>query len=274
MGQGGLKVRFAMAIAVAYLLLGVLTYFAFSFVTGRVVQALGSRFAVKQALLEKSKLLSAIQGDLALSLQMSDSPLLQHWMRDEANPQRKAQALAELESYRRHFLGKSLFLAIESSRHYYFFDGGVAAQARPRYTLNPRNGNDAWYFRTMGQVDDFELNVDYDNHLNLTKLWFNVVIKDPAGRKLGLGGGAIDITAFVNEIVNSEEPGVETILVTGDGVIVGHHDQRYVQHNSKVRGAEKPTTVYDLLDRDVGRTDLAASLAALAKGGRGCAPST
>jgi len=35
MGQGGLKVRFARAIAVAYLLLRVLTCFAIRFVAGR-----------------------------------------------------------------------------------------------------------------------------------------------------------------------------------------------------------------------------------------------
>jgi len=266
MKRGGLKARFTLAVTVAYLLFGVLTYLAFNFVTGEVVKALGIRFAAKQALLEKSKLLATIQGDLSLSLKMSDSPLLKRWLQDEQNPRWKDLALEELENYRRHFLGRSLFLAFDHSRHYYFLDGsGDNAEANPRYLLNPENINDAWYFRTMKDVNDFELNIDYDNHLNLTKLWFNVIIKDDAGHKLGLGGGAIDISAFVDDIVNSGEPGVETILLARDGVIVGHHDQQYVLHNSKVRGAERMTTVYDLIDG--GRRELAAALEGLLAGG-------
>lgn len=267
MQQGSLKRRFTITIACVYLFIAGLSYLAFHLVTDKIIHTLGSNFASKQALLEKSKLLSAIQRDLSLSLKMADSPLLIQWTQNETNPELQARALAELESYRTSFMGKSLFFAIAQSGHYYFSDGrGANPLVHPRYTLLPENTNDSWFFRALNEVDAFELNVDYDNHLDVTKVWFNVVVKNGKGQRLGLGGSGIDISAFIDEIVHSKEPGVETILFGEDGAIEGHRDHSYVLHNSKVRGNETKTTIYDLLPREADRAALSESLAAIRTG--------
>lgn len=269
MKRQSLKLRFVVSIAVAYLVIGALTYVVFNFVTGRVVDSLGTSFAIKQALLEKSRLLSALQRDLSLSLKLGDSPLLKRWAVDEHNRDLGKLAREELESYRRSFTGQSLFFIPARSRNYYFSDGPARNPfATPRYVLNPVNVNDSWYFRTMHDVDNFELNVDYDNHLNTTKVWFNVVIKDAANRKIGLGGSGIDITRFIDESVNSAEPGVETIIFSRDGAIEGHRDKNYVIRNSKVRGDGKKITIYDLLSDKADRQQVRNALQALTTGSR------
>ena len=257
MNRYNLKIRFTAAIAIVYIIVGVLTYFAFHLATDKIVQTLGISFATKQALLEKSRMMSAIQRDLSLSQKLLESPLLKRWAVDENNENIRKLASEELESYRSSFVGGSVFFVIDSSKHYYFNDGTANKPFEtPRYTLNQENVNDSWYFRTMKDVDNFELNVDYDNHLNFTKVWFNVVMKDAAGKKIGLGGSGIDITAFVNEMVNSSEKGVETILISRDGAIEGHRDTGYVIRNSKIRGAGKKTTIYDLMNEDNDRARL------------------
>lgn len=256
MKHHSLKVRFALTIAVVYTIVGVLTFLAFYLVTDRIVDVLGTRFASKQALLEKSKLMSAIQRDLTLSIKMADSPLLKEWALNEDNQELKRAALEELESYRKSLKGQSIFFVIDHSLHYYFSDGtGVDALHKPRYTLDPDNKNDAWYFRAMRNVDNFELNIDYDNHLDLNKIWFNVVVKNADGEKIGLGGSGIDITEFISEIVNSDEEGIETILFSRSGAIEGHRNKKYVIHNSKVRGSERKITIFDLMgsERDKAR---------------------
>lgn len=269
MRHHSLKMRFISAVTCVYLILGLLTFLAFHLATTRMVRSLGTKFAMKQALLEKSKLISAIQRDLSLSLKMAGSPLLKRWALDEHNEILKKQALEELESYRTNFDGQSLFFVIDRSRHYYFSDGtGARPLEHPRYTLNPGNVNDAWYFRVMREVDTFELNVDYDNHLDVTKVWFNVVIKDSGHNRIGLGGSGIDVTRFINEIVNPDEQGVETILLNADGVIEGHRDRKYVIDNSKVRGTEKKTTIYDLMDSAGDITRLKSAIVSLSSGGR------
>lgn len=267
MKSQSLRIRFTATIAVVYIIIGIVTYGAFHMVTDTLVRSLGTRFAIKQALLEKSKMMSEVQRDLSLSLKLAGSPLLKRWALDENNTTLRKLAIEELESYRTSFMGKSAFFIIDRSDHYYFSDGTrKQTYEKPSYTLDPDNRNDAWYFRTMRDVDDFELNVDYDNHLDVTKVWFNVVVKDAANRKIGVGGSGIDITAFINETVNSDEKGVETILINREGEIEGHRDKKYVFHNSKIRGAEKKITVYDLMDAAVDKAELRNAIDSLVSG--------
>jgi len=269
MKRRSLKIRFTATIAMVYVIIGIATYLAFHLVVGQVVRSLGKNFAVKQALLEKSKMMSAIQSDLSLSLKLADSPLLRRWALDENNRQLAQLAREELESFRKSFKAGSAFFVIDHSEHYYFGDGTRKNSFdTPRYTLNPDNVNDAWYYRTMRDVSAFELNVDYDSHLDVTKVWFNVIVRDAGNRKIGLGGSGVDISAFINESVNSNEKGVETILIGPDGAITGHRDKQYVIRNGKVRGSEKKTTIYDLLTSDADRATLKNAIASLSSGTR------
>lgn len=269
-----LKIRFIAAIVLLYALIGMVSFFAFRVVTDKVIQQLGTKFAIKQALLEKSKLNASIQRDLSLSLRLASSPILRRWVERENDPAYKELATEELNNYRKSFDGESIFLAINLSGHYYFSDGsGKQTFDMPQYTLNSTNPNDAWYFRTIRDVSDFELNVDYDNHLDLTKVWFNVPIKNGSGQKIGICGSGIDLTAFIRDIVDSDEEGIETILLGNDGSITGHHDRSYVVHNSKVRGKQKKVTIYDLLSTDKDRTKLKEAIQSLAAGRREVATS-
>jgi serine phosphatase RsbU (regulator of sigma subunit) len=258
-----LKTRFSLSIALVCLFLGGITLLAIHFSTQRIINSLGTRFAVKQALLEKTKLMSQVQQDLTLSLKMAHSPILQDWMEHEGNVGQRHEAIEELESYRESFKGKILFLAIDHSGHYYFANGSKNDFRKPRYTLDKNNPNDAWYFRDMHGVDTFELNIDYDNHLKVNKIWFNVVVRDRQQQKIGLCGTGIDITRFINEIINSNEPGIQTILFSAGGIIEGHKNQSYVIHNSKVRGNEKKTTIYDLMENQGDRDRVKAAVARL-----------
>jgi len=224
------------------------TFAAMHLGTQSIIASLGTRFAIKQALLEKSKLMSQIQRDLSLSLKMADSPLIREWMKNEEDSELKKTIMEELESYRRSFESRSLFLASARSSRYYYTDGSAADYTRPRYTLNAANENDAWFYRVMAEVDVFELNIDYDNHLDVNKIWYNVVIRDDRGQKIGLGGTGVDITRFINQLINTGEPGIETIMFSTGGTLEGHKSREYIVHNSKVRGTEKKYSVFDLID--------------------------
>lgn len=262
-----LRIRFIAAIVLLYLCIAFFSFVAFRFAADSIVRHLGTQFAVKQALLEKSRVHASIQQDLSLSLMLSSSPFLQQWIARENESELKKIALAETENFRRSFSDNSVFLAVHKSGNYYFSDGkGSADLDKPRYILRPDNPNDAWYFRTIRDIDDFELNVDYDNHLDVTKVWFNVIIKNSAGEKIGMCGSGIDLTSFIRDIVDSKDEGIDTILLAGDGAITGQRDRTYVIHNSKVRGSQKKFTIYDLLSSDADRTAMKDALRSLAAG--------
>lgn len=269
-----LKIRFIAAIVLLYAAIGLVSFLAFQVVTDKVVRHLGTQFAVKQALLEKSRVNASNQQDLSLSRMLAASPFLHRWVTAEHDPALKKLALEEVENYRRNFTDRSVFLAAGKSGNYYFSDGkGKTGLDTPRYTLRPDNPNDAWYFRSMREVEDFELNVDYDNHLDLTKVWFNVVIKNRAGDKIGMCGSGIDLTSFIRDIVDSKEEGIDTILLAGDGAITGQRDRTHVIHNSKVRGTQKKFTIYDLLSSEKDQAKMKEAMRSLAAGQREVATS-
>jgi serine phosphatase RsbU (regulator of sigma subunit) len=265
----GLRFNFAATTALVYVISGALTFLVFHLVTERLVRSLGISFAVKQALLEKSKLMATLEHDLALSVAMSTSPTLRDWAADEDNDALRGAAARELEGYRSNFKGGSLFFIIDRSRHYFFINGTDARSAdKPRYTLEPGSPGDGWYFRVMRDVDSFELNVDYDEHLQGAKAWINTVLRDAGNNKVGLCGTGIDITDFIDEITGSDEKGLETMLVDGDGAITAYREKKYVLHNSMVRGTGKKITVYDILDKDSDRAVLREAVHSLSSEGK------
>lgn len=261
----GLKGRFILIVSVVYLAIGLLTLLAFYMAVEGVVRTFGADFAIKQVLLEKTKLLSVIQREAALALKLVDSPVIKKWMLDEDNLVARRDAFAELESFRQHFADRSCFVAVWGSHRYYNIpaDGKMVV-----VTLREDAPSDVWYFKTMEQVESYALNLDFDVHVKATKVWVNAIVKNE-GRKIGVGGSGIDITGFVNEIVSSGEDGVSTILIDRDGAIMGHKNKEYLEHNARVwNTGKRKITIYDQMAEKEDRAALAKILASLAGGTR------
>lgn len=261
-----LKLRFTGMIAVLYLAVGGATYVGFQIATTRIAEGVGMRFAARQALLERARVLAGIQGDLAVSLALTRSPLLRQWALNEDDPELRRLALMELEGYRQSFKAGACFFIVASSGHYWYLDGKGTPEA-PRYTLQEASRNDAWYFATLRDVDRYAFNVDYDNSLDVTNLWINVVLREE-GKPLGIGGSGLDLSRFLDELVQATDPGVETVLISLDGAIQAHPDRRYVVRNSRVRGSEAKVRMYDLLDSYEDAERLRAAVAAVTTGGK------
>ncbi|OIQ95646.1 nitrate/nitrite sensor protein NarQ [mine drainage metagenome] len=264
----GLRTRFVLFVLVAYLVGGAAAFFALIAAARSVTADLTQRYATKQALYEKTKVLAAIRRDLALSLKLADSPLIRDWIENEDDPALRKLAFAELESYRRLFQDKSYFLIVDKSLHYYYDDAKGEYASNPlRYTLNQKTPGDAWYFKIRKSPETLELKADYDHALNVTKVWFNVAILDNQGRKIGLGGSGVDISKFLKPIVESREPGVQTLLFDRAGVIQAARDQRIVEHNSNPNLRGKPITVFDTLTNPASRVKLRACIDQLSTSG-------
>ena len=215
-GRLGLRTKFLSAAIVLYVLIGLLTFFAFRFALHKVEEDFGTQLVKRESLLVKNKTLSFIRAEVVLSSQMVDSPVLKLWAQNENDPTLKALALQELESYRKNFRDRSMFFIIDHSGNYYFNNAANEFKNRElRYTLNPENINDQWYFTTMKKVENFALNVDYDNHLNVTKVWINTIVRGNDAKKVALAGTGFELTDFINALVHSNEEGLTTVLEIG-----------------------------------------------------------
>jgi sigma-B regulation protein RsbU (phosphoserine phosphatase) len=263
----GLRGRFLLLVIAIYAAVGLLSLIGFYRVADSIIHRLGAGYATQYAGQQRSRILAKIERELVLAQKLVDSPLLRSWCLDEANPQLKRAALAELDSYRKLFADHSYFFIVDKSRNYYFNDAINEFSGKElRYTMNPDDPTMAWYFSTLQTGDDFDLHVDNNPHLGVTKVWINAVVKDGA-RKIGLGGSGIDLSEFLKEIVRSRDAGIENVLVDDNGYVQGHSDQSLMDDNARIRDESQRLTIFKLLDNTAERETLKQILQSMKSGG-------
>ena len=262
----GLQRQFLLLIVSIYLLTGAVALALFAWGIHGVIRQLGEEFATQYALRQKDRLLAPIQRELALSRHLADSPLLKRWARDEEDPALKAAALAELDNYRRHFADHSYFFVVGQSRHYYHNNAADEYRGRElRHTLDAASPEDQWYFATLAKVTDFDLNVDYDAPLDVTKVWINVLVREGT-EKLGLGGTGLELDGFIKAVLSEDRPGVSTLLVDRAGSIKAYHDRSYIDLNTVAKNAAERRTIDRLLVSPQEQAALRGQLDQLSRG--------
>jgi len=259
-----LRTRFLGLTLGVFLIAGALTWLAFSYVTEGISRDLGVDFAQRQVLYDKERIRMPLVRELALAETLARSAFIRDWLNDEQSPAKRLQALTELEDFRTVFTDHSYFLISDRSLHYYFNDGkNQYAGHELRYTLDPGLARDAWYFRTRRDNLPYELNVDHDIPLNVTKVWINMQVPGADGHMLGLVGTGLDLSEFVQRVVRSDMPGVTSMLIGADGSIEAHPDRDLITMNSPGQPAELRKTIFRLLGSDAERAALQSKLAAL-----------
>jgi sigma-B regulation protein RsbU (phosphoserine phosphatase) len=235
----GLRGRFLLLVIVIYVVVGSASLFGFYQVADSIIQRLGVGYATQYANQQRSRILAKVERELVLAQKLATSPLLRRWAQDEANPELKQTALQELESYRAIFADHSFFFVVRASGDYYTNDAANEYAGHEfRFVMNTKDPTMTWYYATLEHVDDFDLHVDYDAQLDVTKIFVNAIVKDDAGRKIGIGGTGLDLSEFIRNIVRTRDQGVENLLIDADGYIQGHSNAALmaaIAHNTDVK---------------------------------------
>jgi len=265
----GLRGRFLLLVLGIFLGVGAVAAFGFFLVADSIIHSLGAGYATQYANQSRGRILARIQRELVLAQKLVDSPLLKHWAANEGDAELTQLSLAELDSYRKLFDDKSYFFIIDASRNYYFNNAANEFAGRElRYQMNPTDPTLAWYFATMQNVDTFDLHVDNNPQLGVTKIWINAIVRGDDGRKLGLGGSGLDLSAFLKDIVRSTDAGVETWLVDHEGRLQGHPDSALIEANAATKDETARRTAFGLVEDATERATLKRELHALAREGR------
>jgi len=261
-----LKPKFILVIVILSLVVGLATLSTFYLSSNRIIKGFALRFATKEALLEKNKIMSLIDREVVLARKMADDASLWRWAVHEDRPEFKLEAFEELESYRRLFRDKSFFIALAGSGHYYVYNRDQGHERVEMSVLSPANPSDKWFYDALRAQDDYALNLDYNAILKQSKVWINVVMKGKQGEKTGVCGSGITITDFLNEIVFSHEKGLSTMLVDQAGIIQAHEDRAIVEHNAAARSNDKKITLFSLMDLPDEREHLKQAISDLKTG--------
>ena len=262
MWNTGLRAKFMLALALACLLA-----LMFAGVVGwqmldGVFKHFGESFARNLTLLKRQSILTPITRDLALSRRLANSAVALQWVQDEQNASKQALLFQEAEGYRQDFRDRSYFFAIAQSRHFYFNDDTKPFSPLPRYTLDATKSSDGWFDGTLNQTtnEGYNINVNYDVPLQVTKIWFNVIIQDGT-RKVGVAGTGLDLSAFIRDFIATQEPGVTPIILGQTGAIQAHRNQHLIAIDMAATTARPDQTLAGQLPPGPQRAALAGALA-------------
>jgi diguanylate cyclase (GGDEF)-like protein len=227
---------------------------SFVWIVDRTVVKLSTLFAERQILYDRYRGLEALRREVALAETLMRSPTIIDWAKDEFDRDKYARGISELEHFRRTFVDHSYFFVIEKSGNYYFNDHqGEYTGAQHRYAVSPDKPADAWYYSTLAAGPGCHLNVNHDVLLMVTKVWMNCVVEDK-GRALGIVGTGIDLTHFLRSVVESNQPGVESLFINPSGAVQASRDESLIDFHSIAKDEGSSKTFLQLIDTPEDRT--------------------
>ncbi|SDH96898.1 biofilm regulation protein phosphatase SiaA [Propionivibrio dicarboxylicus] len=219
----------------------------------------GEAYARSLTLLKRQQIIAPVLRDLALSRRFANSEVTRQWLQDESNPALKALFFKEAEGYREDLGSRSYFLASDGSKGFYFNDKEKAFSDAPRYTLSAEKESDSWFFGSLRQTEPYNINVNYDAHLQITQVWLNMQIRN-GDKVLGVAGTGIDLSAFLKDFIDTDEPGITPMIVARTGAIQAHRNKALIAENQAASQATAAQTLAGLLPDAAARDALAAAM--------------
>ncbi|MEO5335882.1 MAG: SpoIIE family protein phosphatase [Magnetospirillum sp. WYHS-4] len=263
----GLRGRTVLVMTAIWLVFVLVAMASLYLVTGTVAERLGSYFALRHVQWHKERLMATMSRELALARKMALSPLLQDWAENEENPELRRRALAELESFRDILSSRAWFVVSARTGHYFYNDAEDKYAGKELVdTVHANEPRDKWFFKTLNSPAPYNLNIDTDKALHVTKLWMNVAMTRPDGRRVGAAGTGVDLTQFVRDFVASSEEGAYVVLFDGGGGIQGHQRAELIDFMTRFKSESERSTVWRLFEREDDRQKVRQAMADLAAG--------
>ncbi len=224
-----------------------ITWFLSVQLTNKVNQQWGAKFAERQVMFDKSRTLAPLIREIALARQMAAEPAIIAMALREHDPEFRRRGIAVMEKYRSNFRDHSYFAAFAQSGNYYFNDAANQyAGKQLRYVLSPTVAKDKWFYATLTDVKEYEVSLDFNAHLKVTKAWINVLIRS-GNETLGIIGTGIDLSDLIKETVNITQPGVANLFIDQNMAIQLHSDPKLIDYMTVAKDAEQRIKVDVLL---------------------------
>ncbi|MDP3119791.1 MAG: diguanylate cyclase [Sulfuricurvum sp.] len=262
----GLRAKSATVGIVIFVIMSCMTFLFIRYFSTDIARELGREYARENAMRYAEKIKGTIDFDLTLTKKIATNPLLTEWAEAEKHPLLKQKVFETLNDYLQVSKAGSWFVALKNSGNYYFNDSN-ASYTGSEYikTLSPKIYNDQWFFHTLKSPDPYNLNIDHDEVLGLTKLWLNIpIVKE--GKRIGVVGVGFDYTHFIKEYIAEDKEGFTTMILNSEGAIVAHKDKRYVNYHSEVMDPTLWVTLVSLVDKGHNEAQLLNHLEDLSSG--------
>ncbi|QHW31054.1 diguanylate cyclase [Paenibacillus rhizovicinus] len=177
---------------------------------------------------------SYINREIGIAVSASRNSAIVDWMKNEEDGQRRAAAFQELQTVLQVLHDKNGFIALEGSKQsYYMKDRSDGMYIEAQGVLNKANTADAWYFNTLQETPPYNMNIEYNRLLHVTRVWINVKVRED-GRNLGVFGTGLTIDSILHNIFSKyQHDGAKSVIVNGQGQIVVDSDSSEAEWDRK-----------------------------------------
>jgi len=262
-----LKTRILLLAATLVLLSSIASLFAYRELSQTIIERWGTQVAEIQVRYDSARLLQSLEREIGLARQMSESTTLINWAKNPDDRFLRAGAIREMESFRGNFRDNSYFVALRKNGHYYYNNAdNEFAGNQFRYVLDPEDPDDAWFFQLISEGRDFHLNVNPDTELGVTKLWIDVLMRDPQGEIVGMVGTGLNLDDFLQDIVDINQPGITTLFVDFNGAIQLYRDRNYIDFASIIKPEGQKNTIDLLFEEPEDKREMMTMLESLRQG--------
>ncbi len=225
-----LKLKINLLMTAIFVVFMLITWYLSEQLMDKVNQRWGEQFAAQQVQFDKYRTLSPLIREIGKARQMAADPSIIAMALHEQDAKVRARGIATLEHYRLEFRERNYFAAFAGTGDYFFNDANDLYKGKQlRYVLSPNHNADKWFYATLQQGKDYQVNLDPDVHLNLTKIWINVLIKS-GNQILGVVGTGLDLEAFLKETVSNTHPGISNLFIDGSMAIQLYNDVKLIDY--------------------------------------------
>jgi len=216
-----IKGRFILFSIVLFLVILIGGSAAFGFSMWQMLHTTAGTELEQSMELERAKLESSVNGEIAIALKMATSPLIQRHFQNPADSELKKIAFEEIDGYRRAFKSNSTFWASDKDKEFYFSEDN-------HYTIDAEKPDNYWYKMTLYETEKYNFNINYNAEIQKTMLWINAPVFNEQHTPIGLVGTGIDLTEFINNIYKDYKGGATLYLFNDMGEITGSKDIKLV----------------------------------------------
>jgi methyl-accepting chemotaxis protein len=225
--HSSVKGRFIVFSALMFLVIFVGGSAAFTFSMWNMLHTSMSNELARTVEIERIKLQTSVESEIAIALKMADSPLIQRFFMNPNDRELQNIAFEEIAGYRRAFAGNTVFWVNDVDKRFYSDDSYS-------FTIDTSDPNNYWYLMTLNETEKYNFNINYNPDLNVTNLWINAPVFDSRHRPIGILGTGIDITAFVNSIYQGYSGHAELYLFNDLGEITGARNATLVMEKAAI----------------------------------------
>jgi len=171
--------------------------------------------------IERIKLESSVNAEIAIALKMADSPLIQRYFLSPNDADLEKIAFEEIAGYRKAFAANSVFWVNDLDKKFYSDDAFS-------FVVDTSDPGNYWYLMTLNETEKYNFNINYNPDLDNTNLWINAPVFSSQHKPIGILGTGIDLTVFINSIYSGYKNKAALYFFNDLGEITGAKDSSLV----------------------------------------------